>query len=222
MATTGGRGTSRIDWKTGVLYGAGAYLLGFVATYVLKADEVERQLQQQGFLGGQELPETWKLVSWLFAEMHQVTVEAATSGTGGGGAIPSGTRAVDLASTPVWDQYLLVVPPLALVAGGYLLAGRYGLPSRAVGAKYGASLVAGYLPLAALVGYGAEWSYSASSSFGVQVSLTVGPQLVESVLLAGLLYPLLFGAIGGYLAGPSGGGRPAGRQSARPPEQGRE
>lgn len=86
-----------------------------------------------------------------------------------------------------------MVPPLLLLAGG-LAVGRYaGTTDAATAAVGGASLVIGYGLLSVL---------------GVVLFPTanVTPDAVTGVLLAGVVYPVVFGAVGAAVAGATSSG----------------
>ena len=59
-------------------------------------------------------------------------------------------------------------------------------------ARNGAAVMLGYLPLSVI----------GAVLFAVSVGdATAGPDLVTAVLLAGMVYPLVFGAVGGLVGG---------------------
>lgn len=86
---------------------------------------------------------------------------------------------------------LTIVPLVILVAGGYLVASRTG---RGNGFVNGASVVVGYLALT-LVAY-AYLIFLASGRTGMTIDLDV----LLQILFTGVLYPAVFGGIGGILA----------------------
>jgi len=86
--------------------------------------------------------------------------------------------------------WLFLVPPVLLVLAGALVAvaGRAEGPLR--GAVGGATVTVAYLPLSVVGAF----------LFAISVGdATAGPTLATAVLLAGIVYPLVFGAIGGAL-----------------------
>ena len=90
-------------------------------------------------------------------------------------------------------------PIIVLIGGGYVLASR---TQRRVGERpdpivAGASIVVGY-GLVAVLGI-VLFSYSVTGAFGSEAQ--IAPAAGDAILLPGLIYPLLFGAIGGFLAG---------------------
>lgn len=90
---------------------------------------------------------------------------------------------------------LLVVPPLVLVLGGALAARAADARSLGDGAVAGALVVTAYLVLS--VGGALLASYASS---GVAGELSFRIPLAQAALLAGLVYPLAFGGLGGALA----------------------
>ncbi len=105
-----------------------------------------------------------------------------------------GYLSVDALGALAGQEPLLTVvwafPPVALLVAGALL-GR-GIPD---GASAGARLTLGYLPVAV----GGLLTFSVEVRQGLRVT-TASPDLLTGFIFAGLLYPLLFGALGGWLA----------------------
>lgn len=170
----------------GTVAGLGAWLVGYLVTYLLHSGGVRDALATDvlELLAGD--PVTWKLIGWLYFNAH--FVDASVPGLLGRSTVNllSGAEELGLLA-------LYVLPPVALLVAGAVAAyGRADADAGAVeGAKTGAAVALGYL-LASLVG-------------AVAVRITVadavaGPSLVTAVLLAGLVYPLVFGAVGGAVA----------------------
>lgn len=168
----------------GALAGVGAWLLGYLTTYVWKAEAVSEALQGVGFvsqlLGGEAVP-AWKGVSWLFLNAHFVATRFPT--------IAGGTRTANFVTGEDGSTLLLALPPLLLVAAGLLTA--YGRPaSLSERAKVGATVALGYLPVSALVAL-----LTTHAIGNTEAAIAADP--VTAVLLAGLVYPVVFGAVGG-------------------------
>jgi hypothetical protein len=83
---------------------------------------------------------------------------------------------------------LYVVPPVLLVVAGLAASRIAGATEPADGAKAGAFVIAGYLPLAVVGAFLFRHSVGGG---------TVAPALVTAVLLAGAVYPAALGAVGG-------------------------
>lgn len=95
--------------------------------------------------------------------------------------------------------YVLLVATV-LVSVGYYLGSADGLDSPRERAAAGATLVLGYLPLAALGATYFEYSRQSAPRYGEAGSLVMELPLGRSVVLAGLVVPVLGGAAGGLLA----------------------
>lgn len=163
----------------GGLVGLAAWLLGYLVTHLLHAGAVRETLATGLLEFLTDDPVTWKLIGWLFFNAH--FVDASIPGLIGRStaSLLSGAEAPGL-------LVLYVLPPVVLLAAG-AIAGR-GATDPAEGARAGAAVALGYL-LASLVG-----------AVAVRISVAdavAGPSLVTAVLLAGLVYPLVFGALGG-------------------------
>lgn len=195
--------------------GVATFVLGFVLTYVLKSGSIESQRFGDG-VG------TERLVSWVFYKMHNVGHQVrAMSGT------RSQSESFDPSTWPMWEDWLFAVPPALLLGGGLLVGLLWADGDLKTGVTYGAALTVGYLPLAGLGGFLAQYTES-SAGFGTSVSVTAGPKLVEALLLAGGAYPLVFGVVGGAVAagvtGSSGAGsrtQPNAPPGGQQPRQGR-
>ena len=166
----------------GAVAGLAAWLFGYLVTYLLHAGGVRDALATDvlEFLAGD--PVTWKLVGWLYFNAH--FVDASVPGL-------LGRSTVNLLSGAEQPALLVLyaLPPATLLATGAVTA--YGASETGEGTKSGAAVAVGYL-LASLV-----------AAFLVRISVVdavAGPSLVTAVLLAGLVYPLVFGTVGGAVA----------------------
>ena len=169
----------------GAAAGAVAYVLGYLFAYVTQSGAVEEQLA--GFnvfadlFGGDPIP-TWQAVGWLFYNGHFVDTQVPS--------LIGGAQTTNLISQADGGSLtlLFVVPPVLLILAGLVASRVAGATEPADGAKAGAFVLVGYLPLAVI---GALlFRYSVGDG-------TVAPDLVTAVLLAGAVYPAAFGAIGG-------------------------
>lgn len=169
----------------GAAGGAVAYVLGYLVVYVTRGDRIEEQLRGFNFFadlfGGDPIP-TWQAVGWVFYNSHFVDTQIP--------ALIGGAQSTNLISQADGGSlsFLYVVPPLLLIVAG-LVAGRAANATEpGDGARAGAFVLAGYLPLAVIGAF--LFRYSAGDG-------TVAPDIVTAVLLAGAVYPAVFGAIGG-------------------------
>ncbi|MFD1571118.1 transporter [Halorubrum laminariae] len=173
--------------------GAVAYVLGYLITYLTQSGRIEEQLRGLNFFadlfGGDPIP-AWQGVGWVFYNAHFVDTEVP--------ALVGGARSVSLISEADGGSlaWLFVLPPLLLLAAGFF-AGRFsGSSDASDGAQSGALVVAGYLPLAVIGAFLFRYSVGDGAA--------VSPTLVTAVLLAGAVYPALFGGIGGAVSGVFG------------------
>lgn len=168
----------------GIGAGIAAWLLGYLAVFVGYGSRIENSLGSGvlQLLTGEDV--TWKLVGWLFFNAHNVAVEIP--GLFGETATNFVTGAEEGASVA-----LLVLPPVVLVVAGVVAV--WGTADSPVSAaRNGAAVALGYLPA----------SVVSAVLFAVSVGdRSAGPVLVTAVLLAGAVYPLVFGAVGGLVGG---------------------
>ncbi|WP_459192646.1 transporter [Halosimplex sp. J119] len=169
----------------GLAGGIAAWVLGYLALYLTHASNIENSLGSNVLSALTDENVTWKLVGWLFYNAHNVTVKIP--GLFGGQTAQNFVAGAEETALTAF----LVVPPLLLVAAGIVAAWNTASePTTA--ARNGAVVVLGYLPL----------SVAGAILFAISVGdATAAPNLVTAVLLAGVVYPLLFGAVGGLIGG---------------------
>jgi len=162
----------------GVVAGIGSYVTSYVAMFVLTLLEGGDVLQQ----------EAWKAAGMILYNAHNVDITASALGQ---------SRSVNFlglssgfGSIPTVVYYL--VPVAALVLLGYVVAWRAdGGGDLASAAMAGATVTGGYLVMVILGTF--LFTISAGGA-------SAGPDLVMSVLLAGLAYPIIAGGLGGVIA----------------------
>jgi hypothetical protein len=175
--------------------GVVAYLVGYFSAYLAVAPRADALLRgvtvDIGYGGGVEplfellepAPETWKVVGWFFhAAQHSKLVNPQLQT---GRAVK-----VDLvAASGGAYQALYLVAPVALFVAGYVVA-RTATTYGVRGEDYaGAAVALGYLPCAAAGGLLYTVGHPA-----------VGPDLLSTVFLVGVAYPVAFGWLGGFVA----------------------
>lgn len=180
--------SDRVDVRTasiGGAGGAGAYLLGYLIIYLTQRGSIEEHLSPFNtvvdLLGGDPIP-AWQGIGWLFYNAHFVVTRVPTIG---------GTTSRNLVANADEGSLTLLyfLPPLSLLGAGYAIASLSDAETPAVA---GALAVVGYLPLV-ILGI-VLFSYSVGDG-------AIEPDAVSAVLLAGTLYPAVFGAIGGAATG---------------------
>ncbi|MFC7068142.1 transporter [Halobaculum lipolyticum] len=191
--TAGSTGLAdRVSLGTGAVAGVGAYVLGYLLTYLTQAGAVRDRLAGLNFLaslfGGEQVA-AWQGVGWYFYNAHFVSTTVPSFG---------GTRTANLiASADANLAYLYVLPPLALLAAGAGVAFLADAGDPADGAVAALGVVPAYF-LLALAG-------AFVFAYGGGDAGSVHPEYVTAALLAGLVYPAVFGAVGGAVAGVVGG-----------------
>ena len=186
MSTTGEL-TDGIRFGVGAVAGAAAYALGYLVTYVWQSESVRERLSGINFLvellGGDPIP-AWTGVGWYFYNAHYVDVLVPGFG---------GTRAENFVASADGGNLVLLfaVPPLLLLLAG-LAASAYSSARDAIdGALAGLAVVPPYFLLAVVGAF--------VFAYGTGDGGSVHPDYVTAVLLAGLVYPGVFGAVGGAL-----------------------
>jgi len=171
----------------GVGAGAGAlsYVVGYVFLYLSQGSSVQAELEAYNavveFLGGDPVP-AWQAVGWLFYNAHGVPF---TYPALGGGRVSRNLVASGDVST-----LLYVLPGVTLVLAGFVVARYANARDVPTGAQHGASVVAGYVVLAVVGLFVFEYSSGGGA---------IHPEYALGVLLAGVVYPAVAGAVGGAL-----------------------
>lgn len=192
--------TGNIPIKTGAIFGAMAYIAGFVVMLVVT--QIDSELNNEIREASTELDEfgvgTMNVVSWVFSNAHFADLTVSSSG-GDTSGIESENMIAE-ATTSFPEPIYYAIPIVILTITGYLLVKRVRVKPRAGSdaMKYGATLAFGYLPVSV-----AFWLIfrvrESETVFGETFSITIAPNLVFLVVTA-ILYPIILGAIGGYLA----------------------
>jgi len=177
----------RIPLKKGAVFGAAAYVVGLILTFVLI--QIDSDIDPSDI--DSDFASSLDVTGWVFYNAHFVDTE--TSISGGGVSRSSSDRIISEASLP--EVLYIIVPVVLLIAAAYLLLqGEY---ASEVGdaALSGASVIVGYFPLAVI----GTFLFEASESSG-GATASVGPATGTGILLAGIIFPLVLGAVGGVIA----------------------
>ena len=168
----------------GTVAGLVAFVLAYVLVYALTISTVQDSLLT-GFAEafGGENP-AWKIVGWILFNAQFVTTTITVD-------VPllGGTDAVNfIAESDSLSPVLYVVPPALLAAAGLAMARLTGASDAGEALKTGPTVALGYLP-ASIVG---------AFLFAVSVGSESGgsPTLLTAVVLAGVVYPVVFGGLG--------------------------
>jgi plastocyanin len=113
--------------------------------------------------------------------------------TTGFGTVSGNDLEIVLAGLPIPPILLFATPVVLLAAAGYLLneRSRDGLPTPESAIASGSAVVLGYLPLAAVI--------ASMIRFRHQRIIFGSIDLVGAILIAGVVYPVTFGGLGGYV-----------------------
>jgi hypothetical protein len=178
------RGLGVRSLATGAVAGILSYLAGYLVVFAWKGPDVETQLQDinvvVSFLGGQEISKT-QAVGWLFYNAHFVRTR-----------LSGGTNSVNFLTEVDGGELLYLLPVLLLVLAGLVVVLVSDIRDPVEGAVSGTLVAVGYFPLALIGAFFFRYDVGDSA---------IQPELVTAIGLAGLLYPLLAGAVGGALGG---------------------
>lgn len=165
---------------SGAIAGVLSYLAGYLVLFAWQGPNVESQLQDINtvvtLLGGQEISKS-QAVGWLFYNTHFVRTKLASE-----------TNTVNFLTEIDGGELLYLLPVLFLLLAGLAVVLFSQVQDPLEGAVTGTLVTVGYLPLA--IGGALFFQYDVGNS-------AIQPELVTAIGLAGLLYPLLLGAVGG-------------------------
>lgn len=174
----------------GAVAGAAAFIVGYVLTYAWRAPAISDSLRGMNFLArllGIESIPTWKGVAWLFYGAHGVATRFPTVG--------GGTQLVNMVeqSGDGTITLLYVLVPVLILLAGAATAWLVDAVDTGEAATAGATVAIGYFVLATA---GTVVFAHAVGDTGARIA----PDPVTGVLLAGLVYPVVFGGIGGAIS----------------------
>lgn len=185
VATDRGQATDAdgLPVQRGFLMGVGAFIVGFAFTYLSKSGEVSESISGANFAVFGSEPEGYQVIGWIYTVMHHAEVQMS-----GGG------QSVTMGASDLEEGWLVLVPIVALLAAGYLVATRTPDHLEISGPKAGATIVTGYLVCVIALVLVSEWSTTANS-----VDITAKPKTGETIAVAGIAYPIILGFIGGAI-----------------------
>lgn len=180
--------TDAIEPVKSVVAGVGSFLVGYLVTLVLAV-----AVESNDFTDGDAI----ELGGWLFYNAQFVDLEvSATGGTGLGltssfNIVTGDSFLGQVVSLDVPSVVYHLIPVVVFLLAGFLLAQAVSVQTPQQGALAGGSIVVGTAPLA-LIG---------TFLFVVEQGGTeVGPPLLDSLLIVGLLFPLVLGVAGGLIS----------------------
>ncbi|MFB6090677.1 MAG: transporter [Halobellus sp.] len=179
------------DGRTVAYGGVGgllSFVIGYALTYAVTGQQIANSFAARILEIATGDPGTWKLVGWVFFNAHYVDTQ-----------IPGlfGSSAVNLVGRgDTFPGWLFLVPPVLLVLAGALVAVASRVEGVLPSAVGGATATVAYLPLSVLGAF----------VFAISVGdANAGPTLATAILLAGIVYPLVFGGVGGALGSLASG-----------------
>ncbi|MFC7028752.1 hypothetical protein ACFQJ5_16260 [Halomicroarcula sp. GCM10025324] len=168
----------------GAVAGLVAFVLAYVFVYALTISTVQESLLTGLVEAFGDENAAWKVVGWIFFNAQFVTTTVTVD-------VPllGGTEAVNfITESDSLSAVLYVIPPALLTAAGLAIARLSGVTDVGDALRAGPAVALGYLP-ATVIG---------ALLFTVSVGQNSGgsPTLLTAVVLAGLVYPLVFGSLG--------------------------
>jgi hypothetical protein len=177
--------TDRPPVVSGVLGGAAAWVLGYVFTFLIVGTDVQDSAAQRFIeaVGGE--PATYEMVGWVFYNAH--FVDTIYTDVPAFGSFTTTAVGGDGGFSP-----LLYLTPVGLLVAAGLAVGQYrDVDDPLDGITAGLTVVPGYLVLTVLGLFLFEVTLGGASG---------GPERLDAVLIAGLVYPAVFAGAGGVVA----------------------
>jgi len=190
--------TDSVPLVRGGVAGLAAYVVGFILTFALI--RIDGDLERGDFLE-QVGASSVDFAGWVFYNAHFVDISVSSdipflSGQDSGSLLSDSPTQL-----PEFVYYL--VPIVVLILAGFAVARLSPVSSLADGAVAGATILLGYLPLT-VVGTvlfaASEQVGGGSGGFQIESSVSVSVETGPAIILAGLVFPAVLGAIGGVIA----------------------
>ena len=181
--------TDELPLVEGAIAGGGAWVAGYVLTALVVVlrfgdSELGELSDRSGDAGS-----LFEFVGWVFFNGHFVDtlLEAGFLGVGG-------TVAQTFVGGDGFTPILYAVPPALLIGAGLAVARGGAIAGTTEGVVAGLTVVPVYLSLSAAGAF-----LFRVSAEGLGVSFNGRPELLPAVVLAGVIFPAVFGAIGGVI-----------------------
>ncbi|MFD1634253.1 hypothetical protein ACOZ4L_00805 [Haloplanus ruber] len=188
--------TGDLPLVEGVVAGAAAWIVGYLLTALVvlaRLDRSELGDISDNVGGGNSID----FIGWVFFNSHFVgtVVEAGFLGFGG-------SNTTSFVGGDGFTPLLYLVPVALLIGAGLAVGRARGVAGTTDGAVAGSLVVLPYLALS-IIG---AMLFRVSTE-GLGASFSGRPELLPAVLLAGVVFPAVLGALGGIVAGNTGPGR---------------
>ena len=191
-----------LSLRPGLLLGMVAFVGTYAVMYSLRAERVASAVAGLPLALSTSTPEVPQVVGWLVYRAHFVPIEYSVTGAGSdSGELSFGSfpGAGDLVAA-LEPGLLLFVPLFMLFICGFYTAIQCDISTPKTGAVAGATVVVGYLLLVVVAVAALTWSLSLAV-FNLTLTASIGPEEIQAVFIAGVVYPLVGGALGGAAAG---------------------
>ncbi|MFP8958564.1 hypothetical protein ACLI4Y_17775 [Natrialbaceae archaeon A-CW3] len=172
----------------GTVAGSAGWVVGYILTYLLAGSTIRSDLRTEILESSTGETLTAELVAWTYVNAHGVATQIPQHGLFS--LLPAEQNAVTHGGGSEW--VLLLLPPIVLALAGATISTRRldTLETHTDAAIVGAMVAVGYL-LATIVAV-------LVSTVPVEGGV-IRPAPLESVFVVGIVYPLVFGAVGGIL-----------------------
>lgn len=179
-------GTQRSPAVVGTVAGVLAWALGYGITYVVVADDIRDSTLNEILEFLNDDPATFEWVGWVFYNTHFVDTVIED--------VPLwGSDTTTFVGSDGGFTALLYLVPIGMLLLAGILTAVYAQPTGPTG-----GLLAGIVP----VGGYAIVSIIGVFVFELEIDQTsIAPELIPAIVLAGVMYPLVWSGLGGLLVG---------------------
>lgn len=178
-----------VGFKQSILTGIAAAVLSFFGTLILsligRSSEFRTDMREGDF-------GTWEFTSQILLNAHFVDIGADVAD--GSYNWLSSPLSDWVFSIPTILFRIIPVVVLFLMARRLIQSREQAITTQADAMKVGASMALGYLP--AIFFFASTGVHVVEGPFGAEDH--VGPDIPETIILAGILYPVAIGALAGY------------------------
>lgn len=196
-----GQAKKDINWRKSVIYGFLAGVVNYVSIFTLYTTDNSLVFTGSRYANMELSP--FNMAWALFLNAHNVSVtfsmgrlinNANVNWVKGVSEI-SQTRVPNPSVVPgiIW----LFIPIIVLVISGYKISSEY--PSKKARLIAGASIVTGYIAVVTIAIIFASFEITSYNQF-IQATANINSKILESITIAGVLYPSLFGGLGGVIS----------------------
>jgi len=183
---------------SGTIIGGLSYVAGYMILAVLLRGQIRDTYSSLGLpvefttisnqVGASALPNESKIFGWMWQTAHTVSFKFEATAL-----FAETSRIVELNTIPIWNNLMYLLPPVILFISGFVHHRLNNFSGIKGGFSAGISLAVGYGITFVLGMYLTVWYVDLGLGY-----ISLVPQVGRGIL-AGFMFPLVFGAFGGFV-----------------------